>query len=57
MPYAAAILPTVMMAIGFVIAWEFYIRRPELPVELARQHESLYRFLSTSGISMSSTIS
>ena len=44
-PYAAAILPTVMMAIGFVIAWEFYIRRPELPVELARQHESLYRFL------------
>jgi NADH-quinone oxidoreductase subunit L len=33
------------MAIGFVIAWEFYIRRPELPVELARQQEPLYKFL------------
>jgi NADH-quinone oxidoreductase subunit L len=44
-PYAIAMLPTLMMAIGFVIAWEFYIRRPELPVELARQHEPLYRFL------------
>ena len=44
-PYLASIAPTVMMAIGFVIAWEFYIRRPELPVELARQQEPLYRFL------------
>jgi NADH-quinone oxidoreductase subunit L len=43
--YSVGILPTVMMAIGFAIAWEFYIRRPELPVELARQHEPLYRFL------------
>jgi NADH-quinone oxidoreductase subunit L len=43
--YSVAILPTVMMAIGFAIAWEFYIRRPELPVELAHQHEPLYRFL------------
>jgi NADH-quinone oxidoreductase subunit L len=34
-----------MMALGFVIAWEFYMRRPELPVELARQHALLYRFL------------
>ena len=38
-------LPTVMMAIGFVVAWQFYIRKPDLPVELARQHEGLYRFL------------
>jgi NADH-quinone oxidoreductase subunit L len=38
-------IPTVMMAIGFVVAWEFYIRRPELPVELARQHQPLYQFL------------
>ena len=44
-PYLASIAPTVMMAIGFVIAWEFYIRRPELPVELARQQAPLYRFL------------
>jgi NADH-quinone oxidoreductase subunit L len=31
--------------IGFVIAWQFYIRRPDIPVELARQHDVLYRFL------------
>jgi NADH-quinone oxidoreductase subunit L len=44
-PYLIAMMPTVMMAVGFMVAWEFYIRRPELPVELARQHEPLYRFL------------
>jgi NADH-quinone oxidoreductase subunit L len=40
-----ALLPTVMMVIGFLIAWQFYIRRPDIPVELARQHDALYRFL------------
>jgi NADH-quinone oxidoreductase subunit L len=44
-PYLVAVLPTLMMAVGFLVAWEFYLRRPQLPVELARQHESLYRFL------------
>jgi NADH-quinone oxidoreductase subunit L len=44
-PDVIAFLPTAMMALGFVIAWIFYIRRPELPAELARQHEPLYRFL------------
>jgi NADH-quinone oxidoreductase subunit L len=44
-PYAIAMLPTLMMALGFMVAWEFYIRRPELPQELARQHEPLYEFL------------
>jgi NADH-quinone oxidoreductase subunit L len=44
-PYLIALAPTLMMALGFVIAWEFYMRRPELPVELARQHVLLYRFL------------
>src|SRR5664279_3904411 len=44
-PLTIGILPTVMMAIGFVIAWHFYIRRPDIPVELARQHEVLYKFL------------
>jgi NADH-quinone oxidoreductase subunit L len=44
-PYWIAMLPTVMLAIGFVVAWQFYIRKPSLPVELARQHEGLYRFL------------
>ena len=44
-PQLIAMTPTLMMAIGFAIAWEFYIRRPELPVELARQQEPLYKFL------------
>jgi NADH-quinone oxidoreductase subunit L len=38
-------LPTLLMAIGWGMAWLFYIRRPEIPVELARQHVVLYRFL------------
>jgi NADH-quinone oxidoreductase subunit L len=33
------------MALGFVIAYIFYIRRPYLPVELAGQHPMLYQFL------------
>lgn len=40
-----ALLPTIMMVIGFAISWLFYIRRPYLPVELASQHQMLYRFL------------
>ena len=39
------LVPLGVLAIGFVVAWEFYIRRPELPAELARQHEPLYKFL------------
>ena len=42
---AIGLLPTVTMAIGFVIAWHFYILQPDLPAELARQHEVLYLFL------------
>ena len=38
-------VPTLMMAIGFLIAWQFYIRRPDLPVSLARTQEPLYKFL------------
>ena len=38
-------LPTVMMVIGFAIAWYFYIKRPDVPVQLARDHDVLYRFL------------
>jgi NADH-quinone oxidoreductase subunit L len=45
MPEAIKLLPTAMMALGFVVSWLFYIRRPYLPVELARQHQLLYRFL------------
>jgi NADH-quinone oxidoreductase subunit L len=44
-PETIAFLPTVMMALGFVVSWLFYIRRPYLPVELANQQPLLYRFL------------
>jgi NADH-quinone oxidoreductase subunit L len=44
-PLYVGVLPTVMMLIGFLIAWHFYLRRPDIPVELARQHDWLYRFL------------
>jgi len=44
-PWFIAVLPTVMMAAGFLVAWQFYIRRPELPAEFARQASLLYRFL------------
>jgi len=44
-PQAIAFLPTVMMVLGFLVSWLFYIRRPYIPVELANQHQMLYQFL------------
>ena len=44
-PLTVGVLPTIMMAAGFVVAWYFYIRRPDIPVELARTQEPLYNFL------------
>jgi NADH-quinone oxidoreductase subunit L len=44
-PESLAYLPTVMMAIGLYVAYVFYIQRPYLPVELARQQPMLYQFL------------
>ena len=44
-PILVGLLPTVMMAIGLLVAWQFYIRRPDLPVSLAKQYDVLYRFL------------
>ncbi|MEO0545937.1 MAG: NADH-quinone oxidoreductase subunit L [Pseudomonadota bacterium] len=37
--------PFIMMALGFAVAWWFYIRSPGMPAELARQHQGLYQFL------------
>ncbi len=37
--------PTVMMIVGFLVAYLFYIRRPDLPVALARDQKVLYEFL------------
>jgi NADH-quinone oxidoreductase subunit L len=44
-PRIISSLPFVMMVLGFVVAVLFYISRPYLPIELANQHQMLYRFL------------
>jgi len=44
-PQWIKLLPTVLMAIGAYVSYVFYIRRPYMPVELARQHQMLYQFL------------
>src|SRR5579864_5384674 len=45
LPLVLSLLPTLMMIGGFLVAWQFYIRRPDLPEELARQQYVLYKFL------------
>jgi NADH-quinone oxidoreductase subunit L len=45
LPLTLSLLPTVMMIIGFLVAYQFYIRRPDLPEALARDQNLLYRFL------------
>jgi NADH-quinone oxidoreductase subunit L len=44
-PETVAFLPTLMMGLGFLVCWLFYVRRPYLPVELANQQPMLYQFL------------
>ena len=44
-PYLVKWSPTIMMTLGFLVAWLFYVRSPYLPVELSRQHPGLYQFL------------
>jgi NADH-quinone oxidoreductase subunit L len=45
LPLLLSLLPTVMMIGGFLVAYQFYIRRPDLPVALARDQYVLYKFL------------
>ena len=45
LPLLVTLSPTVMMIGGFLVAWYFYIRRPDVPKELARQQPLLYQFL------------
>ena len=45
LPLAVTLAPTVMMIGGFLVAWQFYIRRPDIPEALARDQGVLYRFL------------
>jgi NADH-quinone oxidoreductase subunit L len=45
LPLAISLAPTVMMLVGFLVAYQFYMRRPDLPVSLAREQRVLYEFL------------
>src|SRR6516225_2787132 len=45
LPLALSMLPTVMMIGGFLVAYQFYIRRPDIPEALERDQNLLYRFL------------
>src|SRR6516162_3655010 len=45
LPLVLSMLPTVMMIGGFLVAYQFYIRRPDIPETLARDQNLLYRFL------------
>jgi NADH-quinone oxidoreductase subunit L len=40
-----ALSPTIAMALGFALAWLFYIKRPDMPKHLARSQPLLYEFL------------
>jgi NADH-quinone oxidoreductase subunit L len=44
-PATVVWLPTAMMALGWGVAAYFYLYRPDIPESMARQHQSLYRFL------------
>ncbi|HEX9211670.1 MAG TPA: NADH-quinone oxidoreductase subunit L, partial [Bradyrhizobium sp.] len=44
-PETIALLPTVMMVLGFLVSYLFYIRRPYIPVRLAKEQPMLYQFL------------
>ncbi|RUU21959.1 NADH-quinone oxidoreductase subunit L [Mesorhizobium sp. M7A.T.Ca.TU.009.01.3.2] len=45
LPLWVELSPFFAMLIGFALAWKFYIRSPEMPVNLAAQHRGLYAFL------------
>jgi NADH-quinone oxidoreductase subunit L len=45
LPVIIGFLPTLMMISGFLVAWQFYMRRPDIPAALAREQGVLYRFL------------
>ncbi|EEH14360.1 MULTISPECIES: NADH-quinone oxidoreductase subunit L [Brucella] len=44
-PLWVKLSPFVAMVIGFVVAWIFYIRAPEMPKAPAARHRGLYQFL------------
>ncbi|MDR3474313.1 MAG: NADH-quinone oxidoreductase subunit L, partial [Devosia sp.] len=44
-PAFAGLLPSLLMALGFVVSFYFYIVSPQTPVRLAERLPGLYRFL------------
>ena len=44
-PKWVKVSPFIAMVLGFLLAFQFYIRRPDLPGKLARQQAPLYQFL------------
>ncbi|MFG1426588.1 NADH-quinone oxidoreductase subunit L [Roseixanthobacter glucoisosaccharinicivorans] len=44
-PGWAAYAPTIMMVLGFLVAFWFYVLDPTVPVALARSQDALYQFL------------
>ncbi len=44
-PNWVKVSPFIAMVLGFLLAWKFYIRSPELPGKLAAQQRPLYLFL------------
>ena len=44
-PMLVKLAPFVAMIVGFLVAYQYYIRSPETPRELAARHPGLYRFL------------
>ncbi|KQT60455.1 MULTISPECIES: NADH-quinone oxidoreductase subunit L [unclassified Aureimonas] len=44
-PFLVKMSPFIAMVIGFVLAWQFYIRKPYMPARIAVTHRGLYKFL------------
>ncbi|WP_321341134.1 NADH-quinone oxidoreductase subunit L [Breoghania sp.] len=44
-PFWVKASPFVMMVLGAVVAWYFYIKAPDAPKRLAARHDGLYKFL------------
>jgi len=44
-PLWVALAPTIAMAVGFAVAWYFYITNPLVPFGLAKQFRGVYLFL------------
>ncbi|WP_299812643.1 NADH-quinone oxidoreductase subunit L [uncultured Roseibium sp.] len=44
-PAWVKVSPFIMMVLGFLVAYQFYIRSPEMPKQLAERHSGLYQFL------------